>query len=322
MKSFKIPVIIVTTLSFASGIWWGLKIQRDHLAAAGRVQSDVVLHVLAYRSALPVKLIRSYQAKNNVRVELTEVDSVQELWEKLKAATATGNADVATVFSDQAELAAGEGWLESLSEREIPELRNIHPDFLPIPSKPQSGRVAPILWGATGFAIDSEATDKMPQTWRELLNLSDIKDRLFLLSWPPLPLAMDPNLLKVKTPWQALRERKSPPPHVVIVHHGETAFTPFKDSSWRFVLPRDGAPLWTLSLVIGKNSVNKSEAAHFVAFALQPELALETVRSSKQASTNRALENEKIDAKLKPHFLRQLNLTALKSVKAPTNPTK
>jgi spermidine/putrescine transport system substrate-binding protein len=269
---------------------------------------------------LPTSFIRAFQAKESVRVEVTEVETPEELWENLASKAPTGEYDVATVFADQAETAAREGWLAELETRELPELKGIHPDFLPPADSAARPRVAPLLWGITGFVQNRTREGETARSWHDLLTQPKLKSRVRLLAWPPLPFTIDSGVAKIKGSWLAFSHSAPDSADVVMVHHGEMAFAPLKDSAWTFMIPQDGAPLWTLSLAALKASQHKHEATRFIAMALEPEWSLQLVNSSHQASTNRALDEKKIDERLLPSYLRKVNLISLRPVKAFTSP--
>ena len=136
------------------------------------------LRVLTYKNLFTTEMkaeltsdMASYQ---NSTIELIEVGTPEELWEKLEKPGAEGAADVVTLFSFQVPLATQLGWLQPVDRKQVPLIRTIGADFTDLPGDPSLKQVLPILWGVDGMALDTTAA-------------SDGKLKGFSANWPNGP---------------------------------------------------------------------------------------------------------------------------------------
>jgi spermidine/putrescine transport system substrate-binding protein len=329
LMSFKLlsPASVVVLIAFVFGTFWGLKINSDRSRTAFLEKQKTAVRVLTYRNLFSPELKRELEKDGAFVVDYIEVDTAEELWEKLEKPGANGPPDVITLFSYQVPLAAQLGWLQAIARPRVPNLAFISPDFLDIPGDPSLHQVAPLLWGVSGLVQKAEAGLSRP-SWREAVQNPKLKGKIALPNSTAelLRLALSPtsagipvaanSLPKILQPWvtsvvfsnqllsaaSLAKEAK-----VVMASNGEMAFTPYKNSDWKFSLPDEKATLWILSLALAREPRDEQKAYAFLNAALGATAALELVETFHQASTHRDLEKLKaLDPRLKPSYLRQI----------------
>ena len=239
--------------------------------------------------------------------------------------------------------------LQVLDESKI-NLALVHPDFLDIRGDPTHNRLVPVLWGATGFVYRAKSFPEPPQSWQDVLKRSDLKGRIGLLAFP-IALAhllrsrqpdattsgqnqhdddselgpsdelikkgLKPVLEVVTVADNALSagELLSHPNQAVVeMNSGESAFVlgqAQEMQGWKFVLPKEGAPLWILSLAL--TQATKAEPAGYALlnYLLETENAAAFCKETRQASTVQRIESLNLPAPVKPSYLRKIPLTEL-----------
>lgn len=69
--------------------------------------------------------------------------------------------------------------------------------------------------------------------------------------------------------------------------------------------------LWIESLGIAKKSSLKDKAHGFIDYIMQLDVTMEVIRHKKVASTNKNIEKENVESKLKPSYLRKISIRDL-----------
>lgn len=326
------PASFVVLFAFVLGTFWGMKIYTDRNREAFLEKQKLALKVLTYKNLFSQAQKQEIAQDLGFVVEYVEVETPEELWERLEKPGPNGSPDLISLFSYQVPLAAQLGWLQAIHRNHLPNLENISPDFVDIPGDPSLHQVAPILWGVSGLVQKTEAGLKTP-SWREVLDSPKLKGKVGFpnstMELLRLGLATAPSVVsgaatsaaanglqKVLQPWFAFAQFSpqfmsatslAATSNVILASHGEMAFAPLKDSDWKFSLPVEDATLWILSFALAREPRDERNAYAFLNAMLDRKQALSFVENFHQASTHRGLESIKtLDPRLKPSYLRQI----------------
>lgn len=216
----------------------------------------------------------------------------EEIVGKLTAGGDSG-IDVAFVSGQYAQALNEAGLLEPLDKRLIPNLSKLYPETANLAFDPGNTFSAPYSWGTTGICYRQDLVGTAPTSWNDLLNPSpqNAKKTLMLATqpWMNLPAARslgfsvnttDPGQLdQIKA--QLLKTKPT------LLGFDDTTFYSRLDSgevnmavAWdgwcnyaqnknvKFVLPKEGADLWTDTMVVLKSSKNKEAAMAYINFML------------------------------------------------------
>jgi spermidine/putrescine transport system substrate-binding protein len=346
MRNLKIPLLIVLCLSFVFGILWGTQIYRKRSAGANRARSESALRVLAFHGLFEPDLLEKFESETGIQIALSEATSPEELWDRLESATGEHGYDVIALLSYQIPLATQLVRVQPIDPKKMQNLGKISPDFRRIPGDLNHEHLVPILWGLTGFAYDSKRVAKTPRSWADVFSDKKRTPVGLLSSTPDISRFLNPSAKEVEKKavdddddetqdeaaaaknLQALRrslnhfmegitvnadflsavslEQGKEPPPVVQINAAEMAFAPFHGPEWKFVFPEEKASFWILSMALARDARNAGEAHRFLDFLIEKDSALSIIKSSRQASTNRLVEETSLDARLKPSFLRQV----------------
>lgn len=329
-KNLKTPLIIVVVLSFAFGIFFGIRLHRKNLAGQ-KPFANASLRVLALKGVFPEEFIHAFEERNAIRVHLTELDSPEAIRTRLDSQNS--DFDLVTLFAHQLHSASQNLRLQPISPSKLKSFDAIAADFRHVPGLSSATRTVSILWGLSGILHNTSRVPTSPRSWSELLKDSRWKGKIALLSSSAdliqalrlegsdqaIKGRLDQALGMVKVSAEPLSPASlllnPEPPWIVQIHHGETAFPPANGKEWRFVFPEEKALLWILSLGLLSNAANVDEAYRFLEDVLRRDSALQITHYVRQASTNTRVEETDLDPRLKPSYLRQVPLTDYTLVK-------
>jgi spermidine/putrescine transport system substrate-binding protein len=328
MRKLRLPFLLLIIVAVAVGIAWGLKIKRAADKRKAPEADARVVKVLALKNALPMKIVKAFEAEANIKVELTEENNPDLLLARLEG---PATFDVVTLLSSQTAQAVSTFKIQPLKQAEIAGFDSVSADFVDLPGTLHQPSVVPLYWGLTGFVTKSEEPEK---SWSSVLSgkaPEKIELKPSLLDLAYLAQATGPD----KESDSAFHDRAkklrrsshaadtffvtaseastSENNEVVELHHGESAFPPYAAEGWTFKLADEGSMLWILTLALGAKVENESGAEKLIEYLLKPKVAEELSLETHQASCNRAVENSKrLNEILKPSHLRTVPLARIK----------
>lgn len=330
MARSRLSIIFIIFCAVGIGVFWGLRLQHQSAELARKKAAEPFpkIKVLSYSGLLSPKFLSDFKKRYEIEVDLREVENPERLWELFETSFAPDaeDYDIITLFSYQVPLAAQLDRIKKIDRSLIANLQAVSPDFRDIPGQDFFQDVVPLLWGVVGLAY-SEDVKNPPDSWASALGGSKQKLKLpssTTLLWKLSAItssnkdlekrmagvfskvALAKDFLSARTLFE--EKEKS---QLIAINHGEMAFSPFSGADWKFVLPKDGAPLWILTFALSSESKNLDKAHDFLNFTLERESALELTGFTRQASTHRELESELIDKRLKPSYFRQISLSEL-----------
>ena len=219
----------------------------------------------------------------------------EEIVGKLTAGGDSG-IDVAFVSGQYAQALNEAGLLEPIDPALIPNLANLYPESKNLAFDPGNKFSVPYSWGTTGICYRDDLVDKAPTSWGDLLNPSPAMTKKTLMlatqPWMNLPAAKllgfsanttDPAQLdQIKA--QLLKTKPTLLGFDDVTFYsrlasGEVAMAEAWDG-WcnyadnpnvKFVVPSEGADLWSDVMVVLKTSKNKEAAMAWINFMIGDE---------------------------------------------------
>lgn len=141
MSDFRKVSLLVIPLSFALGLWWGIKLL-SHQGAA----TDKEVRVLTYRGLVPKSLVAIVSENLQLNLVIKEVSSTKEWRESLETQESF---DLLAPMSFQVEALVGQGRLTALPALKSLKKQVVSPDFLKLPFDPEDLYSLPLFWGTT-----------------------------------------------------------------------------------------------------------------------------------------------------------------------------
>jgi spermidine/putrescine transport system substrate-binding protein len=257
-------------------------------------QSLVISNWDAYT---PDTLIPSFEEEFGTSVELTTHATNEDIVGKLLQSDGQGY-DIAFVSGQFAQQLNEAGLLAELNHDLIPNIEQLAPEALELPTDPGLEYSVPYTWGTTGLCYRTDLVDPAPTSWNDLLRPSeDLVGKVTMMQtdrWMMLPAQKalgysanttdDDELAEVK----ALLEEAKPK----LLAYDDTTFYSrlvsgeallveawdgwcnygiAEEPAIDFVVPEEGSDLWVDTMVILKSSENKEAAHAFLNWVLAPE---------------------------------------------------
>ncbi|MBC8071925.1 MAG: spermidine/putrescine ABC transporter substrate-binding protein [Deltaproteobacteria bacterium] len=219
------------------------------------------------------------------------------------------------------------GSLRELHLASLPHAEHLDVRFGPYIAKDDRIYAIPYLWGTTGIGYDSEKVDA-PTSWQALFDprwsgrisvidsKGDVMDQALLAAGMSIN-SNDKQLIKDEV-WprllaqkELLRAYDSNPARALVrgetwiaqIDSGDLLRAQEEKPSLRYVIPEEGAAVWTDYLAIPAAAAAAEIGLRFIDYLLEPEIAAANANELHFATPNRtALDRGLIDAKDNPQI--------------------
>ena len=263
---------------------------------AGQTDGDLLLY--NWNDYMDDDIIADFEAEFGVRVVQDFYPSNEEMLARVVAGGA--QYDVVVPSDYMIELMIEDGLLLPLTRVAVPNIANVATEFADPPYDPGLGFSVPFLWGTTGLGVNVELLGDVEPSWAlvfdpevagnlpgRVLLLDDARETMgAALNW----LGLDPNtqdedelraaadVIATARAWTAaynsdLYADLLMSGEVVVAHGYSGNFLEAFDGDERFeyLVPIEGATLWTDNLAILATAPHPCTAHTFLDFILRPE---------------------------------------------------
>lgn len=267
--------------------------------AAGPAQSkeDAVLNLFCWTEYVPQTVIDAFTAKTGIKVNVQNYESNEEMLQKL--VSGGGKYDLIQPSDYMIEAMAKAGYLRPLDQAQIPNLKNIAPQFLDKSFDPGNKYSVPWMAGTVGIMVNTELVKDDIKGYKDVFQekfkgkIITLDDARELVSWSLASQGIDVNdvtpetlekareVLKTWVPLIGAYDSTSPKDALLkgnvaigVIWNGEGGYILRDDTSGKFkwILPEEGTHLFIDSLAIPKTAKHPKNAELFMNFILQPEI--------------------------------------------------
>lgn len=244
----------------------------------------------------PESLIPSFTEETGVDVELTTHATNEEIVAKLIQSGGEGY-DVAFVSAQFAEQLEAAGLLADIDHSLIPNIDQLAPEALELPSDPGLGFSVPYTWGTTGLCYRDDLVAEAPTSWYDLLEpADDVSGKTTMLQtdrWLLLPaqkaLGFSANTTdedELSQVTDLLKDAKGTllayddttfysrlvtgEASLVEAWDGWCNYAIAENPDVQWVIPDEGSDLWVDTMVILDSSSNIDAAHAFINNVLEP----------------------------------------------------
>lgn len=290
---------------------YGLAVHRDSLARE--------LHLFIWPDYMDPALLDEFRNTYGVRVITDYYDTNEALIAKLQAG-GLGQYDVIVASDYAVELLRQQELLLPLDHALIPNLANLEDRFRNLPFDPGNRYTATYQWGTSGLGIRADLLDVDPvaaglDTWSTVFDPAAQPGPFVMLADPretigaaliylghspnstdPAELARAESLLMQQrarvltyTPFATGRDLLASG-DVVVAHNysGDILMAQQDVPGIRYVIPREGAILWTDNLAVPARAPAYYTAQVFINFLLDARIGARLSNFTRYASPNRA----------------------------------
>lgn len=295
------------------------------LLIAGCGQQKKELRLLNWSDYMPKEVLEAFEKREGIKVVEDTYDSPEAMLSKLQAG---GDAeyDVLITADYTVGMLARAGSLQELDKGKIPNLKNLDPQFTDPAFDPGAKHSVVYQWGTTGLAYREDLVSGPVESWAVLFDPARQVGRFLLLdemremvgaalkykgesvnTTDPAKLAeAQALLLEAKRRSQGFAGGTSIRDRLIAgdiavgpAYSGDILAAQPENPKLRYVIPLEGATLWTDNLVILKKSPNHEMAYKFINFLLEPEIAAQ-ISNSIGYATPVAAAMDKIEEKDNP----------------------
>ncbi len=261
---------------------------------------------------MPQSVLEAFTAETGIRVNYVAYESQEEAIANIRAGEVY---DLVVLEKDLLPIAIEGGLLAPLDYRNIPNFRNVAPNFRDLAYDPDNRHSIPFHWGTTGLLVRSDEVTVPIRRWADLWDprwdgrvvVWPIPRDLFAIALKSLGYSAnseDPAQVEAALA-QLLKLKAS----AIFLDNTAPSITPMLESGqaligvgWaydaltarngglpiEYVLPQEGTILWGDHLVIPANSPRRHEAELFLNFILRPEISAQIINESYYPMANDA----------------------------------
>ncbi|MBQ5321187.1 MAG: spermidine/putrescine ABC transporter substrate-binding protein [Oscillospiraceae bacterium] len=242
-------------------------------------------------------VIREFELKYNIKVNYTEYDSNEYMYNVLK--NNTGSAyDILVPSEYMVAKLIEEDMVQKINFENIPNYKYIDEKYKNLPFDPNNEYSIPYFAGTLGIVYNKTMVDEEVDSW-EILWDEKYKEKIFMIdnSRDAFAVALtvlgyDPNNCTKEQIDEAMELLKKQRPLVYtygmdqvfncmeqdqcalgVYYAGDAVTMMENNENLDFVVPKEGSNMFVDSIVIPKNAENKEGAEKFINFLLDPEVS-------------------------------------------------
>lgn len=256
------------------------------------------LNLFAWSEYLPQSVIDDFQTETGIQVNYESYASNEEMLAKLT--TGAVAYDLVQPSEYTVEAMVKEGMLVPLDKAQIPNLKNIGPEYYGLVHDPELTYSVPYMQGTVGIIVNTERVKEPVASFADVFSAKHkgkivvLDDSREVVGWALSSLGIDANdvasanLEKVKPvlaawlPLVKVYDSDSPKTALTngdvdlgIVWSGEGAILLNENpGKFTYTLPSDGAHMFIDSLAIPTTVQNAAAAHKFIDYILRPEVSV------------------------------------------------
>ncbi|MEQ1665254.1 MAG: extracellular solute-binding protein [Bdellovibrionales bacterium] len=325
MKRYLKILLLAVFFSFGWGIWWGfykLELQNPKIKTGPEVQ------ILALRGFFTKDFLKSFEEKYHIHLVITEKTTENDLLRT--ALSQNSDFDLIQITSYLTQSFLIENVFQPLDHSLVSRFNDISVDFKSLDYDPSNKLLVPLSWGISGFVIHSkkispEMTDlndlftpslktSVLNSPIELYNLA-VKFKPIIKTWVETgqKQSLSSTLHELKTVFKVFSN--NPTEEILSgsldagqISNGEAAELIKKNPEFKFILPKERAPLWISMIGLSHRTQNVDRAQTVLNLLLKPDINTELIKSNKQATVLTTLNSSNLPALQKASYIREVPL--------------
>lgn len=273
--------------------------------------SKQIVNLYTWANYIPQAVIDQFQKETGINVHVSNFDSNETLYAKLKADPHAGY-DLIVPSSYYVDRMRNQNMLHPIDKTQITHLKNINSLLLNKSYDPENHFSVPYVWGTTGILVNKLYWDPTTiQNWKDLWQ-PRFKNQLLMLDDPREVFAIALLTLRDSINTQDLQQikaafllLKSLLQNIKIFNSdaftniyidedatigmswsGEALLATEENPNLVYIYPKDGFSIWIDCLAIPKYAPNIQNAQKFINFILRPDIAKKIIVDEGYAVAN------------------------------------
>jgi spermidine/putrescine-binding protein len=274
----------------------------------GRIGSEE-LNLYIWSNYIPAESLKKFEKDTGIKVNFDTYDGNEVLIEKLQSGVM--NYDVVVPSDYATQILIKQNLLDTLDLSQIPNLKNINPQFRNLPHDPNNTFTVPLFWGTSGIAYRKDKIRNPVRSWallfderyqNRILMLDDMRECFgAALKWRGQSInstntaeLQDAKALLLKQN-ELLRQYNSSnfdeailSGDVWIAHgwSGQLAKAADHDTNIVYFIPLEGSVIWVDNFAIPRGARHKDAAHRFINFFLEGRMSGEITTFSGYGTPN------------------------------------
>lgn len=261
---------------------------------------------------IPQSVLDAFTEETQIKIKYEAYESQEGAIENIRAGEVY---DIVVMESRFIPNMKNDGLLAELNYENIPNFKNISPNFRDLIYDPGNQYSIPYSWGTTGLVVRTDLIQSPVTRWADLWEAKYAGKVAIWIGQPREVLALTLKSLGYSANSENPAELEAALTHltalkpglqfvedfsaesiVPVLTTGEAVITmgysgdylASKDSGLQveYIMPQEGALLWADTFLVPANSPNKKTAELFINFLLRPEISAEIVNVKYYASAN------------------------------------
>lgn len=300
-------VVVLLTLSITSGVF----AQDEAAWACPAGFEGQTLRVFNWSTYVAEDTIPNFEDACDVKVEYFEFGSNEEMLAVVRANSA--QYDIAMPSGNTVAIMIEEGLVQPLNKELIPNLENLSETFANPPYDPENEYSVAYQWGTIGVGYDRTIVGEDITSWEQVWNYDGpvawLNDQRAMMGLALLLLGYDPNSTnpdEIQEAADFLLERSDNVDVVAddngqdllyqgnvdisIEYNGDIfqIMSECECDDYVYVIPDEGANVWTDNMVIPFNAPNPELAMVFIDYILDPQVGADLSNYIAYGSPNQA----------------------------------
>jgi spermidine/putrescine transport system substrate-binding protein len=273
------------------------------------------LVILTWEEYFDLELIGEFEKQLGIKVKWVYYEDDHDRDERLES-NGTRGFDLVLVNERAMQIYRKKGWVASVREEDVPNLKNIDPQWFKRYARARNYAV-PYFWGTTGIIYDSAVLPEAPTKWMDMFDpIPELQGKLQMprdpkeLAGPALQAlgySMYSDRLNDYDEAKALIAKQVPfvrdygTPALneeslivkgevlaAMTYNGDALMLQEFNENLEYVIPEEGASLWMDFFIVMMSSDNKDAAYKFLDFINEPEIAARNAEYVYYATPNLA----------------------------------
>jgi ABC-type spermidine/putrescine transport system permease subunit I/ABC-type thiamine transport system substrate-binding protein len=253
------------------------------------------INLFAWSEYVPQEVVDGFTKETGIKVNYETYASNEEMTSKLLAGSTKYDLVQPSEYTVEALLKGKK--LQELDKDNIPNIKNVAPEFLNLPHDPTLKYCVPYLAGTVGIVVNTAKIKDEVKGYKDVFQtkykgkIVALNDNREMVAWALATQGLGPNevnpdtLAKVKpvlTDWiKLVKVFDSDSPKTAflngdvdigVIWGGEAALLYQQDKKYKYILPEEGTHMFIDSLCVPFSSENKVGAEMFINYVLKPEV--------------------------------------------------
>lgn len=272
-----------------------------------------ILNIYAWGGEIPDSVMRQFEKESGIKINFSTYENNEVMFAKLRTSKNVGY-DIVMPSGYFVSRLRKQDMLQPLDKSQLPNWKNLNPDFTHPNYDPEAQYSIPYIWGITGIFVNNDyyapsSIKKWSDLWaprftNELMLIDDMREvfGMALISLGYSSNETNPDhikaaYLKLKDLMKNVKVFSSDTLISIMIDedatvgmawNGDVFKAEMENKNLKFLLPKEGSVKWMDTFAIPKNAPHADAAHVFLNFIMRADVARDIALSSHYPTANLA----------------------------------